>query len=323
MDRIGENGEEVVQLMGEDVYKVVIKRDPSDSCAEIGTIVVCNLIGYLYSFESQARLKEEPFEIMENQSFEIGEGDTFPGMELALRHSTKGEKFRLFCRSKFAFGLDGKKPLKDKERDGNMSVLLNMFSMEVPPNVDLEYEVEVLNHISSAELQPPYVTKMEDHILASGGEVEQSLIFHRFHTLQLLTRRKQAGNRWFSIGEFSKAAKAYSKATQISSNYFKGPSEENPSLLDSVSNTTGDDSIPIEDHELLLVHIDCLNNLAACKISQNQFLPAKELCIQVLQFAPLNIKALLRAAKATLGLDVSSFNTSIVPIYDYSFPLEF
>jgi hypothetical protein len=60
-----------------------------------------------------------------------------------------------------------------------------------------------------------------------------------------------------------------------------------------------------EDNEVVAVYITCLNNLIACKISQGEYLQAKELCVKVLEVEPGNAKALVRAAKASLALDVS------------------
>lgn len=106
------------------------------------------------------------------------------------------------------------------------------------------------------------------------------------------------------MGEYSKASRAYSKATQISSTYFNSHSESNTNLLDKLADHGKIELIPAEDEDLLGLHVDCLNNLAACKLLQKEFLQAKDLCIQVLQFDCNNFRALLRAARATLELDV-------------------
>lgn len=54
--------------------------------------------------------------------------------------------------------------------------------------------------------------------------------------------------------------------------------------------------------ELLLSLIACLNNLSACYLSMKDYTKAKETCVQALQLEPDNVKALIRASKASLAL---------------------
>jgi len=49
-------------------------------------------------------------------------------------------------------------------------------------------------------------------------------------------------------------------------------------------------------------YLHCLNNLAACHLSTEQFFKAKEVATKLLSVDPRNTKGLLRAAKATLAL---------------------
>jgi tetratricopeptide (TPR) repeat protein len=54
--------------------------------------------------------------------------------------------------------------------------------------------------------------------------------------------------------------------------------------------------------ELLLSLIACLNNLSACYLSMKDYTKAKDTCVQALQLEPDNVKALIRASKASLAL---------------------
>ena len=54
--------------------------------------------------------------------------------------------------------------------------------------------------------------------------------------------------------------------------------------------------------ELLLSLIACLNNLTACYLSMKEYAKAKETCVQALSLEPDNVKALIRASKASLAL---------------------
>ena len=97
-----------------------------------------------------------------------------------------------------------------------------------------------------------------------------------------ISLRKECGNRWFSYNEFNKAAFSYSKGVKIAET----------ALSDNDTN-----------HEAIqTLYVACLNNLAACHLSTAQFSKAKEICIQVLEMEPENIKALLRAARTSLAL---------------------
>lgn len=284
--------EGVVELMGQDVRKYIIQPG-SGLCADIGTVVICDLVGFIYSFEASSRQNNVPFENLVHEMYEIGEGDTFPGLELALRHSKEGEHFRLFCRAKFAFGPIGRKASTAEPNSA------------VPPHSDFEYEVKIIKHLRQGELDPEMEAKFKKLTLECNNETARSEAFNRIQTMQSMMRRKHAGNKWFSFGELDRACRAYAKATKISSGYFKRSDETEQSLVECVENSKNHDFIEKEDFELLALHVDCLNNLSLCKLLQKEFSQAKELCIQVLQFSPLNFKALLRAAKATLALDVS------------------
>lgn len=273
--------------------------------AEVGVIVKCNYRGYFYSMEEKRKTAEEPFEEYRDQCFQIGEGDCIPGLELALRQSHTGEIFKVYIASKFGFGFTG----RCSKADGVASKVAS-----VPPDTDLMYEVEVTKHLADGELDESLQNKCEKDLLKANDEDEKSLVLRRYSTLQAMQLRKEAGNRWFSYQDFLRAGKAYSRATQFAEGYFN-PDKNKKSLGESVEDAAKSleeqqqheqKAIDDDDRDLVEVYIACLNNLAACKISLKDYSAAKDLCVQVLQLSPWNGKALLRAAKATLAMDVGS-----------------
>lgn len=312
-----------VQLMGADIQFQRIKVLPAVPIAEVGVIVHCNLKGYFYSVENMKRLLDTPFEVLEDQYFQVGEGDAIPGLELALRHSRKGELMRSICTSKFAFGSQGRGVSSKATSADNTGVTSGLLLEKtktglavVPPHMDIEYEIEVLDHLNERKLHQHIVNKYQKELSAVEGDEEaKDKLVHRLYTLQSMTYRKDAGNRWFSYEDFDRSARAYSNATKVAEGYFNSGN----------SNTVLDESMSMEerikaieekeqqkekpvsedDSEVVGLYVTCLNNLAACKLSKGEYALTKELCVKVLQFSPFNGKALLRAAKATLALDVS------------------
>jgi tetratricopeptide (TPR) repeat protein len=340
------------EIMGKDV--MIKRRVPGDGdLAEYGTIVKCNLKGYFFSCTSNERLSEKPFEIVKDQEFQIGEGDAIPALELGLRHSRKGEKLTVYCSSRFGFGFTGrnyKETGNNNEVEKKQSSIPSLGNGElskegsprganssnapkpIPPNTDLEYEIEILSHRTEKDLNSEFREKYESALneLPSNDKNDpdkKSTILNRILTLQSLTIRKESGNRWFSYGDYQRASKAYSRATQISEGYFNTSS---PAITSADLENTGEDGEPdrnkalqdklmdaenkkrqeihVEDTEIVNVYVSCLNNLAACKLGQKEFSQAKELCTKVLGFSPFNAKALLRAAKASLATDVSWYS---------------
>jgi hypothetical protein len=78
-----------IDLMGKDVRLVRLVPKEGE-IATVGMLVRCNLRGYYYNMKEERRLSNIPFEDSKNEVFQIGEADTFPGLELGLRHSRKG-----------------------------------------------------------------------------------------------------------------------------------------------------------------------------------------------------------------------------------------
>jgi tetratricopeptide (TPR) repeat protein len=152
----------------------------------------------------------------------------------------------------------------------------------------------------------------------------------RLQALTELQQRKEAGNRWFSFADFSRSARAYSKATQIADRYFNGNANSNTpqQALQGVTGEggTGEAEAALAaaekakeaqrrtfqpgDEEVVAVYVSCLNNMAACQLHLGDNAKVKDICIRVLEIDPANHKALLRAAKAALSTHVRLFGWS-------------
>jgi len=119
----------------------------------------------------------EIFEQHEKISFRIGEGDATPGLELALRHTKKGEKALCRCTTRFGYGPVGRLAANEKE-------------LAVPKDEDIGYEIEVIN------ISPPY----------NAGDCSSD---ERIHEAEL---KKMHGNGFFVHGDYQRATRAYNNA---------------------------------------------------------------------------------------------------------------
>lgn len=207
-------------------------EDEEEGTASMGTVVTCNLKGYflkrtnLDSTEPASsvandivRSNDDPFEILTNQKFKIGEGDCVPGLELALRHLRQGETCTVRATSRFAFGYVGRPALSVKSQTSSSSITIDA----IPANCDLEYEVEVLKLVPEGQTDADLVIK--EGIISEWDPQNMSYSeehIRRVAALSELLLRKDAGNRWFSYKDFDRAAKCYSKGTKVADDYFQG-----------------------------------------------------------------------------------------------------
>ena len=131
-------------------------------------------------------------------------------------------------------------------------------------------------------------------------QFEISILEHRsFETLSLKEKvelRKSAGNNFFAYLEYSKAARCYSNGVKLAEKYFtnrldgQGPTSSVESMLNSQRQQiqrADSDVSPAEysgeELELMQVYIDCLNNLAACYLSMQEYAKARDACIRILE----------------------------------------
>lgn len=329
MDSTASLTSEWEEIMGKDLMLKRI-RSCDGKTAEMGTVVQCNLRGF---FIIDDICQSEPFEEWNSQRFKVGENDAIPGIEMAVRFSRVGEVLRVKFKSKFGYGYlgrpivvtnDGIDQRVEKERVVKKNIIA------IPPDMDLEYEIEVTAHLGEGQIDSELLNRIPILPESVDRHVE------RLHALSDLLQRKEAGNRWFIYSDFSRAARAYSKATQIADRYFNGGAnvgDSNAKALQGLSVTKGRDGdgegqaaslaeanaalaaaeqekeaqrrcFEQGDEEVVAGYISCLNNMAACQLKLGENAKAKEVCIRVLEVDPGNQKALLRAAKAALATHV-------------------
>ena len=153
-----------------------------------------------------------------------------------------------------------------------------------------------------------------------GGPEGSSLLLEILAETDL---RRVCGNRWFSYGDFPKAGRSYAKGVKIAQNYFQNEPEQEPEsecVVESgaVEEGKGEEGkkgkegkeiicarkseIARSKEQLMIAYISCLNNLSACHLSMKEYVKTKEACVRVLEVEPDNVKALIRAAKASLAL---------------------
>lgn len=305
----------------------------SGDIAEMGTTITCNMKGYLVFDE---KVQQHHFEEWKNQKFKIGESDAIPGVEMALRFSRVGDLIRVRCQSRFCYGPAGRPPVvvggstTDQPDNGEAGRTISA----IPPDTDLEYELEIAAHLREGSIDPDLMDvakKTFERLGATNHDAEMPVkLQERLLALTELQQRKEAGNRWFSYGDFTRAARAYSKATQIADRYFNGNANtgnSNARALEGLNIKDGVESsvaaaeaalaqaekekeqqrriFEAGDEEVVSVYVSCLNNMAACQLKLGENAKAKDICVRVLEMDPTNHKALLRAAKAALATHVS------------------
>lgn len=239
------------EMMNGNIFKKIIKQGTGET-ASMGTIVKCNLKGYIQDITNSSIASDnQPFEILKDQMFKIGESDAFPGLELTLRHAKVGEIFIVRCSSRFGFGPVQRPEIK--QADGSIISTL-------PADSDLKYEVEVYAHVNFAEsIDPLSVSPERDIALAES------------------TLRKDCGNRWFSYADFNRAGRAYSKGVEVAEGYLK---------RSEVSEGDDRSEQPVSMGQLdpggmlMNMYITCMNNLAATLLSKGEYLKAKEVCMK-------------------------------------------
>jgi FKBP-type peptidyl-prolyl cis-trans isomerase len=331
------------EIMGEDL---LLKRvhTGTGNTAEMGTVVKCHLKGF---FVENGVCQGEPFEVWKSQQFKVGENDAIPGIEMALRFSRVGDLLRVRFHPKFGYGSagrpvvaasDGKESNKDGQTDVGAADKAGVVA--IPRDTDLEYEIEVTDHLHEGQVDPEILAKfpIPPNTAGENGSGRDS---ERLQALTELLQRKEAGNRWFSYSDYSRAARAYSKATQVADRYFNGnanagdPNKALQGLSVTKKDGGGQDQaaqlaeanqalaaaeqekesqrrrFEAGDEEVVSAYLSCLNNMAACQLRLGENSKAKEVCIRVLEMDPDNHKALLRAAKAALATHVSHLSAML------------
>ena len=265
----------------------------------MGSVMVCSLRGYFLTpadggeagASSGVRMlsdddvcAEVPFERLEGCRIQVGEGDCIPAIELALSHSKKGQALRVRCTSKYAYHEEGR-PERPSSSDISATVAIPEFA-------NLEYEIFVtdVQELSLLGLETEEEEIRHDARLLEKNQVYQSMLL-----------RKECGNRWYHYNSLLKASRAYSKGAKAGDDHFTSWQEGDTSSMSSMSDARIAKTKQLTA-KTIEVYISCLNNLSACYISSGEFFKAREICTKILELDNTNIKALLRAARASLAL---------------------
>lgn len=336
------------EIMGRDLMLKRVRHGAGEVAA-MGTVVKCNLRGF---FVQDNVCDTEPFEIWRSQQFKVGESDAVPGIEMAVRFSRVGDLLRVKFNSRFGYGSVGRPAVvigDTKEGTNENGGADKATIAAIPPDTDLEYEIDVTSHLQEGQIEPALLAKfpkpLDTNDDAVGGNPSSVRHMERLLAQTELLQRKEAGNRWFSYGDFSRAARSYSKGTQVADRYFNGNAntgDPNAKALQGLSATKKGGSAEEQqaslaeanralaaaeqekeaqrrrfeqgDEELVTAYLSCLNNMAACQLRLGENSKAKEVCIRVLEMDPDNQKALLRAAKAALATHVCSACSLLKPL---------
>lgn len=172
-------------------------------------------------------------------TFYVGEGEVVLGLEYVVREMSEGESCVTRMIGRYGYGSRG---------------LLE----RVPPDTDLEYDVE---------------------LLSIGPTLKKPLDQTTREKLDAVLHKKNAGNRAFKDQDWGRAWKMYTKALDIS--------EENARDLQDENSLA----------ELRKVRIDCANNKVVALLKLGKDAEAKQACIQVLKMDINNIKALTRVGQ--------------------------
>ncbi|PSN54651.1 Peptidyl-prolyl cis-trans isomerase FKBP4 [Blattella germanica] len=164
IEMIDWTGEDLSHKKDGGILRYQIKKGDGATTPNEGAVVEVELIG---------KHEKEIFEQRE-VVFPLGEGSEYgicEGLERALEKFKKGERSRIEIKSKYAFKAEGKP------------------EFNIPPNADIEYEVELKN----------FEKAKESWALDSGERLEQANFF------------KEKGTTYFKNGKFDLAIKMYKK----------------------------------------------------------------------------------------------------------------
>jgi hypothetical protein len=137
-----------------------------------------------------------------------------------------GDYYHVRCTSKFAYGPDGRPEIKlpTNPSQNNISPKEDTVTTAesnndiiipaIPPNTDLEYEIEIIQHIDTATLFADHsTTDSSSETNTERNETDKKNDIFRNTTLYDVTLKKECGNRWFSYRDYNKAARSYAKGS--------------------------------------------------------------------------------------------------------------
>ena len=285
-----DSNDEWLELMGKDLLMRVIGSSASgadslgddyndEPAAEVGDAIQLDFTGRrLLSFDGEGCCSEKELPFVEKRGclIALGDGDVIPGLEMAARFLSIGQRAIVKCRSKYAYGAGGRRAAAAAAAAADTaSNSTTGVTKDLPPNSDVVLDVCVRDIIPSRRL-------LEDDDLK----------------IQLASSKKQLGNECYQY-EWDDHGMGKGRALKL---YGKARDSMMDLLSEIETRQEKDDAVELTGakQKAASILIDCLNNISAVHLKAKAYGKAKESAATVLQYDPNNIKALCRAARAAI-----------------------
>jgi FKBP-type peptidyl-prolyl cis-trans isomerase len=219
-----------------------------------------------------------------NWVIQIGAKDVVPAIEMGVRFMKVGQTALVWSHSKYAYGYGTRRHrlnnnIKNGDGsngDGNKS---SCYYYELPPNSNVCFEITV-HQVYADEEESNDAT----FLARSRKAIANDVYAHEWQDSFSGGQGKQR-----AIYLYQKVAKDLLQVVQ----------EEDENSDKSTTTTRRD--------EALTLLLDCLNNIVAVYLRAHEYHAAKLAAVRVLEVDPNNLKALLRAAQASLLDPASSY----------------
>lgn len=225
----------------------------------------------------------------------LGNGDVLPGLEMAVRFLKLNQCGIVKCHSKFAYGPYGRCAVAGKgtrtststHNKGSMNTLSPPLRVPaIPPNTDVIYKVKIKSILSQNDMKTKSNT----------------------FQIKLFQQMKNIGNHYYKYDWINNDSDADDKKNNANKNdnmngghgkikalkLYNDISKDGISLLEHLEH--GSD----ERRQVFFIVVDSLNNIAAVHLREKDYRKAKDAAARAIELDPYNLKALCRAAKATL-----------------------
>jgi hypothetical protein len=249
--------------------KKSVTIEPQDS-------VLIHVEGWIAEDPNDESHKDEIFQQAQSWLIVVGDGDILPAIEMGVRFMETEQTALVWSHSKYAMGPGTRtypQPKQSKE------TIRDQSAVQVPPHSNVMYKITVMQKVMDTSRLNPYFT-----IQKALTKKKIASDIYQYEWCPPATTSEEptclpAMNR--AIRLYHRAAK--DMETLLQGTYFTTVEPDHPQRLES--------------QQLLL---DALNNIVAVHLKQKQYHLAKLASVQVLEHDPHNLKALLRAAKASL-----------------------
>lgn len=254
--------------------------DHSQECVEIGDYAVISYAGYFsrngdIRTDDVEQLKKDlecseshlvKFVHADNWIIKLGSANVVPGLEMATRFLSKGEAAIVKCHSKYAY-YDGR--LNSCQDDGSKE--------DLRENTNIVFQVTLREIIPLGKaLKPSFRLKLGIHLKVMGNDA------YKYEWIP----SNQGGN-----GK-TKALKLYGNASQELISLMKDSDEH-------ILNENMDQEMKLQCVKNL---VDCFNNIASVHLRAKDYGKAKEAATEAIKIDQDNVKAICKAAKASLML---------------------